>query len=129
MPSLASLMIVYFRLSWRERPDPKPSPFGAANFTPNLDRAHVLPDEKAKEEILAFTPKSSSQHRYLQTLIKRMAQEKGFRVIVEEATPSKDGRVDVGLLILCLSLLAEVLTSSLYRSYRSVRHGRLPFAM
>ena len=57
----------------------------------------ILPDKSAKEEILAFTPKSSSQHRYLQTLIKRIAQEKGFRVIVEEATPSKDGRVDVGL--------------------------------
>jgi len=57
----------------------------------------VLPDENSKEEIPAFTPKSSSQHRYLQTLIKRMAQDKGFRVIVEEATPNKDGRVDVGL--------------------------------
>lgn len=64
---------------------------------PPEERAHVLPDESAKEEILASTPKNSSQHRYLQTLIKRMAQEKGFRVIVEEATPSKDGRVDVGL--------------------------------
>ena len=64
---------------------------------PPEERVPVLPDENAKEEILAFTPKSSSQHRYLQTLIKRIAQERGFRVIVEEATPSKDGRVDVGL--------------------------------
>ena len=64
---------------------------------PPEGRTPVLPNENAKEEILAFTPKSSSQHKYLQTLIKRMAQEKGFRVIVEEATSSKDGRVDVGL--------------------------------
>ena len=72
------------------KPTSKPQP-------PLEERAHVLPDENAKEEILAFTPRNSSQHQYLQTLIKRMAQEKGFRVIVEEATPNKDGRVDVGL--------------------------------
>jgi hypothetical protein len=40
--------------------------------------------------------KSERQHRYLQSLIKRMAEEKGYRAVIEEPTPD-GGRVDVGL--------------------------------
>ncbi len=38
-----------------------------------------------------------SQHRYLQSLIKKMAEDRGFRAVVEEPTPDGSGRVDVGL--------------------------------
>ena len=40
--------------------------------------------------------KGTSRHQYLQSLIKRMAEEKGYKATVEEAIT--DGRVDVGLL-------------------------------
>ncbi len=36
-----------------------------------------------------------SQHRYLQALIKRMAEERGYKAIVEAPTPDGKGRVDV----------------------------------
>lgn len=36
------------------------------------------------------------QHRYLQTLIKKTAEEKGYRAIIEEPTPDGLGKVDVG---------------------------------
>lgn len=46
-------------------------------------------DESRRKEI--------SQHRYLQTLIKKMAEQRGYRAVVEEPTPDGSGRVDVGL--------------------------------
>jgi hypothetical protein len=45
----------------------------------------------------AAEERASSQHRYLQSLIKRMAESKGFRAIIEEPTPDGQGRVDVSL--------------------------------
>jgi hypothetical protein len=39
--------------------------------------------------------KTLSQHRYLQTLIKRMAEERGFKATIEAPTPDGAGRVDV----------------------------------
>lgn len=47
--------------------------------------------EQAKEDT------TLSQHRYLQTLIKRMAEDRGYRAVIEEPTPDGQGRVDVGL--------------------------------
>jgi hypothetical protein len=41
--------------------------------------------------------KSISQHRYLQTLIKKMAEQRGYKAVIEEPTPDGLGRVDVGL--------------------------------
>ncbi|KAB2879093.1 type IV secretion system DNA-binding domain-containing protein [bacterium] len=38
-----------------------------------------------------------SEHRYLQTLIKRIAEERGYRAVIEEPTEDGRGRVDVGL--------------------------------
>jgi hypothetical protein len=37
-------------------------------------------------------------HRYLQTLIKRMADQRGYKAIIEEPTSDGLGRVDVGLM-------------------------------
>ncbi|MBS1683184.1 MAG: type IV secretion system DNA-binding domain-containing protein [Bacteroidetes bacterium] len=41
--------------------------------------------------------KELSQHRYLQTLIKKMAEARGFVASIEELTPDGQGRVDVSL--------------------------------
>jgi len=41
--------------------------------------------------------KEVSYHRYLQTLIKRMAEQRGFKAIIEESILDGKGRVDVGL--------------------------------
>ncbi len=41
--------------------------------------------------------RGKSQHRYLQTLIKRMAEEKGFRAVIEQPVAGGAGRVDVSL--------------------------------
>lgn len=38
-----------------------------------------------------------TQHRYLQTLIKRMAESRGYKATIEEPTPDGKGRVDVSL--------------------------------
>lgn len=49
----------------------------------------VMETQVAKEE--------ASQHRYLQTLIKKMAEEKGFKAVIEQPTPDNQGKVDVSL--------------------------------
>ena len=41
-------------------------------------------------------PKGERKHRYLQNLIKRMAEENGYKAVIEEPT-SDGGRIDVGL--------------------------------
>jgi len=41
--------------------------------------------------------KEQSQHRYLQMLIKRMAESRGYKALIEEPTPDGKGRVDVSL--------------------------------
>ena len=51
-------------------------------------------------EIPNTTPplqKVETQHRYLQTLIKRMAESRGYKAMLEELTPDGKGRVDVSL--------------------------------
>jgi len=41
--------------------------------------------------------KEESQHRYLQNLIKRMSESRGYKAIIEEPTSDGKGRVDVHL--------------------------------
>ena len=41
--------------------------------------------------------KGKTQHQYLQNLIKRMAEEKGYKAVIEQPTPDGLGRVDVSL--------------------------------
>ena len=50
-----------------------------------------------RPELSAPEIKNESQHRYLQTLVKKMAEEKGYKAIIEQPTPDNRGRVDVGL--------------------------------
>jgi hypothetical protein len=42
--------------------------------------------------------KEQQQHRYLQTFIKRGAEDRGYKATIEELTPDGKGKVDVGLL-------------------------------
>jgi len=51
--------------------------------------------EKAKVSFIK--PKEESQHRYLQTLIKKMAEDKGYKATVEQPTPDGQGKIDVSL--------------------------------
>jgi hypothetical protein len=41
--------------------------------------------------------KQETQHRYLQSLIKKMAESRGFTASIEEPTPDGKGKVDVSL--------------------------------
>lgn len=53
------------------------------------------PVELPKKE--ASVRKTMTQHRYLQTFIKRMAESRGYKAVIEEVTPNGNGRVDVSL--------------------------------
>lgn len=63
---------------------PRPKPI---SLTPQIS---IPSDNSANRKAL-------SQHRYLQTLIKKMAEQRGYRAVIEEPTPDGAGRVDVGL--------------------------------
>lgn len=78
------------------RTSPKPSVEGVTKVFLQ-ETAFNLPDEKVKAELSAGKAKGASQHRYLQSLIKRMGEEMGYRAIVEQPTPDGQGKVDVGL--------------------------------
>lgn len=54
--------------------------------------------------------KGGSQHRYLQQLIKQLAEERGFRAVIEE--PAGGGQVDVGLHRGDLSIACEISITS-----------------
>jgi hypothetical protein len=70
---------------------------------------NIVPEPSAKTEpkvikevtsiptINTEEKKQETQHRYLQTLIKRMAESRGYRASIEEPTPDGKGRVDVSL--------------------------------
>jgi hypothetical protein len=49
------------------------------------------------EEPPAAEDQKRREHRYLQTLIKKIAEDRGYRAVIEEQTPDGQGRVDVGL--------------------------------
>jgi hypothetical protein len=57
--------------------------------TPHIDLPIVSSPNIEQKEV--------SYHRYLQTLIKRMAEQRGFKAIIEEQILDGKGRVDVGL--------------------------------
>ncbi len=73
---------------------PLPHPFKEEKDI-SARREPVVP-LKVVAEAAPTEEKGERQHRYLQNLIKRIAEEKGFRAVIEEPTPD-GGRVDVGL--------------------------------
>ena len=54
-------------------------------------------DEKAKAKATEnlVRQKEQSQHRYVQTLVKKMAEARGYKASIEALTPDGQGRVDV----------------------------------
>lgn len=59
-----------------------------------VDQTVEIPKLRVREE----EQKNLSHHRYLQTLIKRLAEQRGFKATIEEPTSDGLGRVDVGLM-------------------------------
>jgi len=57
----------------------------------------VLSKDSTKVESQLTEQKNISYHRYLQTLIKRMAEQRGFKAVIEEQVLGGKGRVDIGL--------------------------------
>lgn len=57
----------------------------------------VTPKQNHDTEITetVIKRKEETQHRYLQTLIKKMAESRGYRATLEAATPDGNGKVDV----------------------------------
>jgi hypothetical protein len=66
---------------------------------PRERKVEVIPPEAGIPTAPPVSPKEYdvSRHRYLQTLIKKMAEQRGYRAVIEEPTPDGTGRVDVGL--------------------------------
>ena len=56
-----------------------------------------LPEIVPQPEILSVQDRGPSQHRYFQVLIKRIAEEKGYKATIEQPTPDGLGRIDVAL--------------------------------
>jgi hypothetical protein len=56
----------------------------------------VVKDKKQVKDT-ATEEKGKTQHQYLQSLIKKMAEEKGYKAVIEQPTPDGLGRIDVGL--------------------------------
>ncbi len=64
------------------------------------EEEHPKPFSKEAQQEIAekqIRQKEESQHRYLQNLIKRMAESRGYKASVEEPTADGKGRVDVHL--------------------------------
>lgn len=55
------------------------------------------PAAPSVQEPVEDRERNISQHRYLQSLIKRLGEERGFRATVEQTTLDGQGRVDVAL--------------------------------
>jgi len=62
-----------------------------------VERERPLPEVLPQTEIPSVHDKSPSQHRYFQVLIKRIAEDKGYKGTIEQPTPDGAGRIDVAL--------------------------------
>jgi hypothetical protein len=82
--------------------------------TPRRERPAPPVEEKlpVAVDLSETKTKSESQHRYLQTLIKHLAEDKGFKAVIEQPTPDGLGRVDVSLETESLRIACEISVSS-----------------
>jgi hypothetical protein len=77
---------------------PPPAPIEVSKIGPEVTardsgkRPVELPEAPFLEEV-----QKGREHRYLQALIKRLAEDRGYKAVIEEPTPDGLGRVDVGL--------------------------------
>lgn len=82
--------------------------FSAPTSTPAVRQKRELPDIVPPP--LAGMGRGGPQHKYLQHLVKRLAEERGFRAVIEE--PAGSGQVDVGLRREDLSVAVEISIST-----------------
>jgi len=61
------------------------------------ESASTIKREKVKYQRPALEGKGGAQHKYLQNMIKKIAEGKGYKAIIEQPTPDGKGSVDVGL--------------------------------
>lgn len=94
--------VVTSQPSFTSAPAPPSRPTAAvyesapAALEPLLDNVYTRPQEGLPKDALALG-RGGQQHKYLQQLIKRLAEDKGYRVIVEEPVLSGIGSIDVSL--------------------------------
>jgi hypothetical protein len=62
-----------------------------------VERERPLLEVLPQAEIPSIHDKGPSQHRYFQVLIKRIAEDKGYKGTIEQPTPDGAGRIDVAL--------------------------------
>ncbi len=81
-----------------EKPAPKPKIEKKSALAQPVEEPLPIATEglTAKDAPLR-KPKPETQHRYLQNLIKRMAESRGYKAMIEAPTPDGIGRVDVSL--------------------------------
>lgn len=95
-----------------EKEDQPPKPVIKRNGLQEQREREVTAEKKAEKVVLVevtsiseekiqevtenlVKQKQESSHRYLQNLIKRLAESKGFKATLEASLPSGDGKVDV----------------------------------
>jgi hypothetical protein len=103
-PPLPSLLPAEEEVKKEERPAAAPPP--AVKEREETKRKEPIPSRK-EAETGPSEAKVERQHRYLQSLIKRMAEAKGYRAVIEEPTPD-GGRVDVGLQLAGRRIACEI---------------------
>jgi hypothetical protein len=109
----------------RHAPAPPPSPGNRQEIVreeprpQDMDRAPAPEDQRLPMPARPSPPllpppreagKGGSQHRYVQHLIKGLAEEQGFRVVIEE--PAAGGQVDVALHREGMSVACEISVTS-----------------
>ena len=94
----------------KERKPPKPYPTWIFKETSEEEKEKA--PMAAREAQAKSEQESTSQHRYLQSLIKRIAEEKGFRAKIEQPILGGAGRVDVELEIEGKKIACEISVTS-----------------
>ncbi len=95
--------------SGRKRTEPerrahpsKPDPPRPRPPEPTYEEAEVSVNSKPVED------RDTRQHRYLQSLVKRIGENMGFRVTIEKQVLGRDGRVDVALESDAMNIACEI---------------------
>lgn len=73
----------------KKQNDDKPTPVVSETSEPVATEKKVEPIKEVEEE------KDITTHRYLQTLVKKMAESRGYRAVLETQVPDGSGLVDV----------------------------------
>ena len=81
----------------RYKPASQPVQLPSSMLRFPTEKEQVPIPDKEQIELPAGQGKGGRQHQYLQGLIKKMAEENGYRAIIERPTPDRQGQVDVSL--------------------------------